>query len=91
MKYHYPMLTEMEIGRQFIIDSVPLLHGQESIFKEHGFSIEGSVKSYLYNEAADINHIGELDELVLDVADILKDIGHAVEFSFKGYTIDQGS
>lgn len=90
MRYHYPMLTEIETSRQFIIDAMPYLHGAEYLLREYGFNITGNVRDYLYNMTADINDLEELDELVLDIADILTDLGQPIKFIPKGYIIGNG-
>lgn len=88
MHYSYPMLTEMELSRKFIIDVVPLLDGQEDLFLQHGFNIDTDVQTYLFNSAADIVDLDELDDLIIDIADILLDIGYVVGFTVKGYSIE---
>lgn len=89
MQYKYPMLTEMEVSRKFIIDTAPLFHGNESLFLEHGFNIDDTVNSYLFNTVADISNLEELDEFILDLTDVLSDLGYDVEFLDKGYSITE--
>lgn len=89
MRRSYPMLTEIEFLRQFIIDTVDILEGEESLFGEHGFELEdATVKEYLFNTTADIVDLDELDDLVLDIADVLADAGQNVTFFDKGYHIE---
>ena len=84
-KFHYPMLTEMEVGRKFVIDAAPILNEEYDLMVEHGFDIEGEVREFLLNTTADINDLEELDEFVLDLADVLYDTGVLVSFIDKGY------
>lgn len=88
MIYSYPMLTEMELSRKFVIDVVSLLNGQEDLFLQHGFDIDTDVQTFLFNAVADIVELDELDDLIIDICDILYDIGYIVAFTNKGYSIE---
>lgn len=88
MLYEYPMLTEMEIGRQFVIDSMPFLEDHPQTLWLHGFNVSDGVRSSLYNEVADITDLETLEDLILDLADVLAELGVGVSFVEKGYKIE---
>lgn len=89
MLYEYPMLTEMEIGRQFVIDSMPLIENEAGTLWLHGFDVEEGVRNSLFNEVADITDLETLEDLILDLVDVMSELEIEVTFLNKGYKIVQ--
>lgn len=91
MLYEYPMLTEMEIGRQFVIDAMPYLEDHGPTLWLHGFDVVDGVRNSLFNEVADITDLETLDDLILDLVDVMTELGIEVSFVDKGYKIEAKS
>lgn len=88
MLYTYPMLTEMEIGRQFVIDAMPFIEDHGQVLWLHGFNVIDGVRSSLYNEVADITDIESMDDFILDLVDVMTELKINVTFVDKGYKIE---
>ena len=91
MLYEYPMLTEMEIGRQFVIDSMPFIENEAGTLWLHGFDVESGVRNAIFNEVADIIDLEVLEDLILDLVEVMQELNVEVSFVHKGYKIEQKS